>query len=118
MSTDISSLNNIAGFIGACLVDSESGLMLASEGGSARFDLEAAGAANTEVVRAKNAAMKALNLKDAIEDILITLGTQYHLIRPLASNPAIFMYVALEKKSANLGMARLAVKTVESSVNI
>ncbi len=118
MSTDISALNNIAGFIGACLVDSESGLMLASEGGSARFDLEAAGAANTEVVRAKNAAMAALNLKDAIEDILITLGTQYHLIRPLASNPAIFMYVALEKKSANLGMARLAVKTVESSVSV
>jgi len=118
MSTDISSLNNISGFIGACLVDSESGLMLASEGGSARFDLEAAGAANTEVVRAKNAAMVALNLKDQIEDILITLGTQYHLIRPLSSNPAIFMYVALEKKSANLGMARLAVKTVEGTIAV
>jgi len=118
MSTDISALNNIAGFIGACLVDSESGLMLAAEGGSARFDLEAAGAANTEVVRAKNAAMVALNLKDAIEDILITLGTQYHLIRPLSSNSAIFIYVALDKKSANLGMARLAVKTVEGTVSI
>ena len=118
MSTDISALNNIAGFIGACMVDSESGLMLASEGGSARFDLEAAGAANTEVVRAKNAAMKALNLKDQIEDILITLGTQYHLIRPLATNSAIFIYVALDKKTANLGMARLATKTVEGTINV
>ncbi len=118
MSTDISALSNISGFIGACLVDSDSGLMLGSEGGSARFDLEAAGAANTEVVRAKNAAMVALNLKDKIEDILITLGTQYHLIRPLANNKSIFIYVALDKKSANLGMARLAVKTVEGTIDV
>ena len=118
MSTDISSLKDIDGFIGACLVDSETGLMLASEGGSAKFDLEAAGAANTEVVRAKNRAMKALGLKDQIEDILITLGTQYHLIRPLSSNAAIFIYVALDRKSANLGLARLNVKNVEAGLKV
>ena len=60
MSTDISDLTEVAGFIGACLVDSESGLMLASEQSNIKFDLEAAGAANNEVVRAKNEAIKAL----------------------------------------------------------
>ncbi len=118
MSTDISDLKNIAGFIGACLVDSDTGLMLAAEGGGAKFDLEAAGAANTEVVRAKNAAMQALGLKDHIEDILITLGTQYHLIRPLASNPTVFIYVALDRKAANLGMARLNVKNIEGTLKV
>lgn len=118
MSTNISDLKNVAGFIGACLVDSESGLMLASEASGVKFDLEAAGAANTEVVRAKNAAMQALGLDDAIEDILITLGTQLHLIRPLASNPAVFVYLAVDRKTANLGMARLAVKTVEGKLKV
>ncbi len=118
MSMDISELNEIDGFVGACLVDSESGLMLASEEGTGALDLEAAGAANMEVVRAKNAAMKALGLKDKIEDILISLGGQYHLIRPLASNKDIFMYVALDRKRANLGMARLAVKKVESGITV
>lgn len=99
MSTDISSVRDVQGFIAACLVDSESGLMLESEGGGAKFDIEAAGAANTEVVRAKNAAMLALGLKDRIEDILITLGGQYHLIRPLTRNSAIFIYVALDRAS-------------------
>ena len=118
MSTDISPLRDIDGFIGACLVDSETGLMLAAESGNAKFDLEAAGAANTQVVRAKNQAMAALGLKDVIEDILITLGTQYHLIRPLTSNPAIFIYLAVDRKSANLGLARLKVKQVETGLKI
>lgn len=118
MSTNISDLKKISGFIGACLVDSESGLMLASEAGNTKFDLEAAGAANTEVVRAKNAAMEALGLDDHIEDILITLGGQFHLIRPLASNPLVFVYVAVDRATANLGMARMAVKNVEGKLKI
>ena len=118
MSTDISELKNIAGFIAACLVDSESGMMLASEGGGAKFDVEAAGAANTEVVRAKNAAVETLGLKDNIEDILISLDSQYHLIRPLASNPSVFIYVALDRKAANLGLARINVKKQEGALKL
>ena len=118
MSTDISDLADVAGFIGACLVDSDSGLMLASETSEVKFDLEAAGAANNDVVRAKNNAIKALGLKDKIEDILITLGGHYHLIRPLESNPSVFIYLAVDKKQANLGMARLKVKAVEGTLKI
>jgi predicted regulator of Ras-like GTPase activity (Roadblock/LC7/MglB family) len=118
MSTDISEAREIAGFIGACLVDGESGLMLAAEQGDTKFDLESAGAANAEVVRAKNNAMKALGLKDRIEDILITLGGQYHLIRPLESNPMVFMCLAVDKKTANLGMARIKLKAIEGTLKI
>ncbi|NNU82212.1 hypothetical protein HMH01_17385 [Halovulum dunhuangense] len=117
MGTDISGLSQIAGFIGGCLVDSDTGLMLGSEGG-ANFDLEAAAAGNTEVVKAKNAAMAALGLDDAIEDILITLGKQFHLIRPLANSPTVFLYVALDKKAANLGMARIQVKNIEKTLEL
>jgi len=116
-NTDISELAQIGGFIGACLVDSETGLMMASEGGG-KLDLEAAGAANTEVVKAKLAAMEMLGLNDSIDDILITLGKQFHLIRPLANSPSVFIYVALDKKTANLGMARVQVKNVEKGVSL
>lgn len=117
MSTDITGLAGIAGFLGACMVDSETGLMLASEGGNA-IDLETAGAANTEVVKAKLRAIEALGMSEGIEDILITLDSQFHLIRPLASNPMVFIYVALEKKAANLGLARIQVKNVEQSLTL
>ena len=118
MSTDLSDLADIQGFIAACLVDSDSGLMLANLTSGTPFDIEAAGAANTEVVRAKNAAMVALGLDDAIEDILISLGTQLHLIRPLANNPAVFLYVALDRKNANMGMARVKTKALEGKLKV
>ncbi len=118
MAINISGLKDITGFIGGCLVDSETGLMLASETKVAGFDIETAAAANTEVVRAKAKAMKALGLDDTIEDILITLGDQFHLIRPLASNPSVFVYVALDRSSANLGLARIAVKGIEGKLKV
>lgn len=118
MAIDISKLQDITGFIGGCVVDADSGMMLAAVGGGNGFDLEVAAAANTEVVKAKLRAMQALGLADAIEDILISLGTQYHLIRPMAKNPAIFIYVAVDRKTANLALARTQVKAVEGALKI
>ena len=118
MRTNISETVGIAGFIGSCLVDSDSGLMLASEGGGERLDLEAASALNTQVVKAKLQAIETLGLNDGIEDILITLGKQLHLIRPLEANPNVFLYVALDKKTANLGMARMQVKKIEGQLTM
>ena len=110
-------LMEIDGCIGACIVDSSSGMMLASSGGGA-INLEVAAAGNTEVVRAKRKTMKALGLNEVIEDILITLTKQYHLIRPLATNDALFIYVALDKSKANLAMARHALASVEKELTI
>ncbi len=118
MSTDISAANDITGFIGACLVDADSGLMLACEGGNGKLDLDSAAALNTQVVKAKLQAIEILGLKTNIEDILITLGTQIHLIRPLEKNPTIFLYVALDRKVANLGMARAQVKKIELGLDL
>jgi len=105
-------LMEIDGCLGCCIVDSNSGMMLGASGGGA-ISLEVAAAGNTEVVRSKRKTMKALNLNDHIEDMLITLGRQYHLIRPLSSNDALFIYLVLDKQKANLAMARHQLTQIE-----
>jgi len=112
----LAKLMEIEGVIGACIVDSNSGMMLGSAGGGPALNLELASAGNTEVVRAKRKTMKALALNDAIEDILITLGRQYHLLRPLSSNDALFIYVALDRNRGNLALARHALAQAEKDL--
>jgi hypothetical protein len=75
----------IDGAVAVALVDYGSGMSLGALGGGGCLDLDVAAAGNTEVIRAKLRTMHALNLNDQIEDILITLGSQYHLIRLLQS---------------------------------
>ena len=113
----LSKLNQIDGFVGAALVDAESGMLLGQEGGGG-LNLEVAAAGNTEVVRAKRKTMGNLGLKETIEDILITLGKQYHIIRPLRSRSTLFFYVALDRQRANLAMARIALADVEKELQV
>ena len=108
----LAKLREIDFYVGAAIVDSNSGMMLGADGAAA-FNLEVAAAGNTEVVRAKRHTMRALDLKDSIEDILISLARQYHVIRPLAVDDAVFIYVVLDRSRANLAMARMKISGVE-----
>lgn len=118
MNESLSRVMELDGCVGACIVDSNSGMMLGTIGGGAAFNLEVAAAGNTEVVRAKRKTMKALGLSDAIEDMLITLGRQYHLIRPLSHNDGLFMYVVLDRAKGNLAMARHQLSAIEKVLSI
>ncbi len=108
-------LMTVDGAMCAALVDSTSGMMLGSIG--AGLDLEVAAAGNTEVVRSKMKTMRALGLNDVIDDILITLGKQYHIIRPSSRKEGVFLYFVLDKGRANLAMARRKVQDVDKELN-
>lgn len=97
-------------------MDSEGELALTTQG-SGGIDLELAAAGNTEVIRSKRRVAKALNLNDTIEDILITLGKQYHIIRPLEKNDNVFLYLILDRTKANLAMAHYELKSYGQSHN-
>jgi hypothetical protein len=117
MATVNDSLKDILrtdGALCAALVDANSGMMLGSAGTG--LDLELAAAGNTEVVRAKLKTMKSLGISDGIEDILITLGKQYHIIRPVQAKAGIFIYLVLDKGKANLALARRACQEIESAL--
>ena len=112
---DLNPLTEIDGLIAAALVDSTSGLSLSAVGSG--LDLELAAAGNTEVIRAKRKVANALNLKDNIEDVLTTLGKQYHVLRPLDRNNELFLYLVLDRQKSNLAMARHELKIFEKELD-
>ncbi|VTU27313.1 hypothetical protein [Variovorax sp. PBL-E5] len=112
----LSQAMSIDGAMCAALVDSNSGMVLGQAGSG--VDIELAAAGNTEVVRAKIRTMQSLKLNDSIDDILITLGKQYHIIRPIASNAGLFFYIVLDKARANLALARRKVQDAEAMIKV
>lgn len=105
----------IDGSLGVALVDYESGMCL-GVAGNAGFDLELAAAGNTDVVRAKKKIRDKLGIRDRIEDILITLQGQYHLIRMVGTTT--FLYLVLERSKSNLAMARKELEAIEKGLEI
>lgn len=120
IETALKEAMEIDGALGATLVDYGSGMSLGQLGGGKYLDLEVAAAGNTEVVRAKLRTAEALNLRDAIEDILITLGRQYHVIRLLSNDKGggLFLYLVLDRAKSNLALARLTLRRIETDLTI
>ena len=97
----------VPGFIAASLVDLDSGMTLGVHSLRPEFDLGAASAYNSEIVKQKLKTIKALNLKSTLEDILLTLSDQIHLIKMVT--PRTFMYIAADKAQTNLAIVRSSV---------
>jgi predicted regulator of Ras-like GTPase activity (Roadblock/LC7/MglB family) len=98
----------------AALVDSDSGMILGQSGAADEIEVSAAG--NTEVIRAQLKTLTSLDQDESIDDILITLSSTYDIMRPLKSNPTIFLYVTLDKAKANLALARHHVSECEAQL--
>jgi len=99
--------NDTNGFIAASLVDLDSGMTLAVRAARPDFDLTAASAYNSELVKQKLKIMKTLGLSGTIEDMLISLTDQIHLVKLLPGNT--FLYLAVDKKLSNLAIVRTSV---------
>ena len=104
----------INGCVGAALADWQSGMTLGTAGTGLNMEVAAAG--NTDVVRAKMAVMSQLGIPGGIEDILITLTSQYHIIMPTGTT--LFMYAALDRKTGNLGLARHQLRALVNELTL
>ncbi|MER7959237.1 hypothetical protein [Streptomyces sp. NPDC096030] len=113
-------MTSIEGSMGVALVDYTSGMALGTLGGGSELDLTVAAAGNTDVIRAKIRTMEMLGLEGDIEDMLITLGSQYHLIRLIKGRGGngLFLYLVLDKGRANLAMARHQLRRIEAELEL
>lgn len=105
LNSFIEKVKSIPGFIAVSVTEIETGVAYDSYTADESFDPNLASAYNLEVVKAKLEAIKALGLKEQIEDITITLEGQVHIIN-VAPSKAYFIYLAVDSTSANLGITK------------
>ena len=116
ISESLAELMQIDSASTCAIVDSASGMVLGSQGSG--MDIALAAAGNTKVVRAKLRTIESLKLNDKVEDILITLGKQYHIIRPVSAAAGLFIYLVLDKSRANLALARHKTASVDAALKV
>lgn len=107
---------NVPGFIAVSVTEIESGVAYESVSVIDDFDPNLASAYNLEVVKAKLQAIKALGLKEKIEDITITLTDQIHILN-VAPSGAYFIYLAVDSDKANLGITRALLNKYKADLN-
>lgn len=101
----LNEISTLPGFVASALGNGETGETMGMLGED-RFAVEVAVAANAQMVRAKYTALKALGMTTDMEDIVVTLPTQYHLISPIPNYNLAFVYVVLERAQADLERTR------------
>ena len=108
---------DIQGAIGAAIVDYNNGMTLGSIGGR-NLDMELAGSGNTEVVRAKKNILHDLGIDEEIRDILVTLDSQFHLVRICEHHEDVFIYMAIDQSQGNLGLARRSIDKIDEKLDL
>jgi len=110
-------LMDIDGAVGAAVVDYDNGMTLGTIGGR-NLDMELAGAGTTEVVRSEHNIIHDLGLEDRVEDLLISLDSQYHLVRMCENHEDVFIYLVIDRSEGNLGLARRSIDQIDEKLEL
>jgi hypothetical protein len=108
-------LRKVDGYRAACLVDSETGVVLGSHGHTGELDIHTAAGGYAEVYRSERAALARLDPGERLEDIVLTTHDRFDVLHAVTAQPALFIFVVLDRRPGNLMMARFALAAAEAA---
>jgi hypothetical protein len=100
-------VRQIQGFVLTCLVDASSGMILGALQDQDDLSLPVAAAGAADAVNVLSMMTGELAANGDVEDVIVTAGSHYHLIRMLSPGLGrrFLLLVTLERQQANLAMA-------------
>lgn len=116
LNDKLAKLERLEGFLAAGLYDMSEERCVAVLERDPAAQIRASTAGHAALIDAKRRTIARLNLDDDLEDIVITVEDEYHLLRLCRHHPNLFFYVALDRSDANLAMARYLLSNVERDV--
>ncbi len=108
---------NIPGYIACAISEIKSGICYYSHSSVKTFDPELAASFNLEVVKAKMNAISIMELNMSIDNIMITLDSQIHIIE-ISPKSDYFIYLAVDSAKGNLGMTKSLLNKYKQEINI
>ncbi|GAA0895560.1 MULTISPECIES: hypothetical protein [Streptomyces violaceusniger group] len=109
------------GALAASLVDYLSRITLGAVQTAQGPDLEKVAYGDTDVLRAKLSTLELLGYSpERLEDIVVTLDTEYHLIRPISqrASQGVFLYLVADRARADLDSARTTMRDVALRLDV
>ncbi|MEU8871962.1 hypothetical protein AB0D24_12455 [Streptomyces javensis] len=109
------------GALAASLVDYLSRITLGAVQTPQGPDLEKVAYGDTDVLRAKLSTLELLGYSpERLEDIVVTLDTECHLIRPLSqrASQGVFLYLVADRARADLESARATMRDVALRLDV
>ena len=113
----LASMLTLDGLLGCAIVDATTGLVLAREtretGDARPVDMNLAGAACAQVLRAHRQAARSMGLPEPVDEIMISAGPRQQVIRMLSRYPDLFLAALLDKQRTNLALVRFQLMEIE-----
>ncbi|MBP8532685.1 hypothetical protein [Streptomyces sp. MK37H] len=109
------------GALAASLVDYLSRISLGAAQTPQGPDLEKVAYGDTDVLRAKLSTLELLGYSaERLEDIVVTLDTEYHVIRPLSqrASQGVFLYLVADRARADLDSTRATMRDVALRLDV
>lgn len=107
---------DIQGYKAMSICDINSGETLFSESLEEGFDIELASACNLEVIKAKLKAIETLEIDETIDNIIIHLEKDIHII-DITKSKQYFIYLALDAKKTTIGLVKGLLNKYKSKLN-
>ena len=110
----------LEGLLGCAVIDATTGLVLAREIREPRephserpVDMNLAGAACAQTLRAHRMAARSMGLPDPVDEIMTSAGPRQQIIRTLSRYPDLFLVALLDKQRTNLALVRFQLMEIE-----
>jgi Domain of unknown function (DUF4388) len=98
------------------VVDQDSGMCLGTAGGLPFFEVVAA--MSTEILAVEHQVIQRMAARDQVEDVLLSLGGQYHILRPLSRRLGLCLFLVLDRRRVKLAWARYRIAEIERRLRI
>ena len=96
---------NVPGFLALSIMEIRNGICYYSKSANKNYDIDLGASFILEMVRAKLNGINALQQQQKIEDITITLTSQFHIVNVSEQNEYL-IYLAVDATIANLTMTK------------